>query len=527
MLKLPSLFCSRVAALALWAAGCLAGLLAGQPCAYAAEGHSQLWGAAGELWTPASRLPDFSLAGYRRGEEPFRLPAEQISVADFGARGDDQADDTAAFKRAIAAGRGKIIRVPPGRYLLSDILRISVSNLVLRGAGSEQTTLIFTKPGEQLDPRPARTDGGQPTTNWSWAGGLISIGGPPRRADVSVRVAAEAMRGQTRLRLEAPVFRVGDEIVLTLFDDAEKSLLDYLYRGQPGNISGLNNWRICQVFRVRAVEGDTLRLDRPLRFDVRLGWRPVVERFLPSVTDVAVEGFCFEFPPEPYQGHFREKGYNPVEITRSAAHCVLSDLLIRNADSGPYVGGTFCTLKNIRLQADAERLSTAGAYAGHHGISLYGNDCLCTDFAIETRFIHDLTVQSAVGCVFARGRAVDLCLDHHRWAPYENLFTDIEAGEGRRLFASSGGGMRGNHTAGGATFWNIRTRQAVAWPAALAVEGLNLVGVNVADAAQAVPKLPQPTELRGRWLEAIPPEQIHPANLYEAMHARRGQLIGQ
>jgi len=493
---------------------------AGSAAAPPGKTCSRLWGCCGELWTPKSRLPDFSMAGYRRGEEPFHMPAEQISVADFGARGDDRADDTAAFQKAIAAGAGKVILVPPGRYLLSDILRISVSNLVLRGAGPDKTTLIFTRPGDVLDPRPARTDGNQPTTGWSWAGGLISIGGPERRSDVAVAVAAEATRGDLSVQLESCPFRPGEEIVLWLFDDKEKSLLDYLYRGQPGNISGLNNWKVCQVFRVVAVEGRKVLLDRPLRFDVRLRWRPRAERFVPGVTDVAVIGFCFEFPAEQYQGHFREKGWNPVEITRTAAHCLLSDLLIRNADSGPYVSGTFCTLERICLQADPARVSSRG-YTGHHGISLYGNDCLCQDFSVETRFIHDLTVQSAIGCVFSHGRAVDLSMDHHRWAPYENLYTDIDAGAGRRLFASSGGGMRGHHTAGGATFWNIRTDRPVRWPAGLATEGVNIVGVNIADAAQAVPRLPEPTELRGRWLEVPRPERLHPPNLYQAMRARR------
>ncbi|MGZ8920969.1 MAG: hypothetical protein ACXW3L_08290, partial [Limisphaerales bacterium] len=32
--------------------------------------HSELWGAAGEKWDARSRLPDFSFAGYHRGEKP-------------------------------------------------------------------------------------------------------------------------------------------------------------------------------------------------------------------------------------------------------------------------------------------------------------------------------------------------------------------------------------------------------------------------------------------------------------------------
>ncbi|HID21263.1 MAG TPA: hypothetical protein EYP14_02545, partial [Planctomycetaceae bacterium] len=393
------------------------------------ESHSLLWGASGERWTPQSRLPDFSMAGYRRGEEPFRVPASKISVKSFGARGDGESDDTAAFQAAIRAGAGRVIFVPPGRYVLNSFLILSQSKTVLRGAGSSRTVLLFRTPGTVLDPRPARTDGGHPTSNWSWAGGLISIGGPKRRSDVAVRVAAEASRGDRELVLAKCPYRPGDEIVLILHDDERKSLLEYLYRGQPGNVSGLKRWRVRQVFRVRGTDGRRVRLDRPLRFDVRLKWRPVVERFTPSVTDVGVEGFRFEFPAAPYRGHFREVGYNPIEITATAAHCWLRDLVILNADSGPYVRGTFCTLLGIRLEADSSRLSAKG-YAGHHGISLYANDCLVTDFAIQTRFIHDLTVQSAVGCVFACGRGVDLCFDHHRWAPYENLFTDIDAGRG-------------------------------------------------------------------------------------------------
>lgn len=98
-----------------------------------AQSHSELWGEAGEKWTPDSRLPDFSFAGYRRGEEPYRIPEASVSVADFGARGDGESDDTSAFREAIAAGAGKRVLVPEGRYLLSDRLEIEASGTVLQG----------------------------------------------------------------------------------------------------------------------------------------------------------------------------------------------------------------------------------------------------------------------------------------------------------------------------------------------------------------------------------------------------------
>ncbi len=489
-----------------------AALAVGTAACFAQKQTSALWDVNGAHWTAAGRLPDFSCAGYRRGEEPFRIPKETLSVTAFGAKGDGSTDDTAAFKQALAAGAGKLVLIPPGRFFLNDVLEIKASSLVLRGAGSGQTTLLFRKPLEELRPKPAKTDGKQTTTGWSWGGGLIMIGGSEAKPRNAVRVAAPAPRGATSLTLERAAFKPGEEVVLLVQDDAAKSLLKYLYHGQCGKLSGLNNWRCRQVFRITAAAGNTVTLERPLRFEVRPEWQPELAAFLPGVTDVGLEGLNFEFPATRYGGHFREVGFNPVEIGPGAAHCWLRDLRIWNGDSGPYIRGTFCTLDGIRLGADPQRKSAQG-HTGHHGITSYGHDTLITNFVVETQFIHDLTVQSAMGCVFCAGRAENLCMDHHRWAPYENLFTDIDAGEGTRLFSSSGGGERGNHTAAGATFWNLRTRQPAAKPKSLGQDAIIIVGVNLREKKESLPA--------GMWFEAIPPERLQPPNLYDAMRKKK------
>jgi hypothetical protein len=474
---------------------------------------SALWGAAGEKWSPAGRLPDFSFAGYRRGEEPYRIPKQSVSVRDFGARGDGNTDDTAAFKRAIAAGAGKVVEIPAGTYLLGDVLEIRASNLLLRGAGPDKTILRFTKPLEVLRPSSAKTDGGKPTSSWSWGGGLIMIGDRARAGNESpVAVEAPVARGAMGLTAAKDRFKAGDEVILSIKDDAEKSLVKYLYRDRVVDISGLNGIECSQVFRVRSARGTRLELDRGLRFELRGNWRPVLRAWKPDIADVGVEALGFEFPEEPYQGHFLEVGYNPVVINSGAAHCWLKDLRIWNADSGPYVNGRFCTVENIRLGAGPGRASAQG-HTGHHGITLQGHDSLVTNFVIETQFIHDTTVQSAIGCVFCSGRAQNLNMDHHRWAPYENLFTDIDAGEGKRLFQSSGGGNRGIHTGAGATFWNIRTRAAVPYPKDFGPDQINLVGINMS--------VPEVLEPEGRWVELLPPGAMAPANLQAAMRAKR------
>src|SRR6478736_5941168 len=98
--------------------------------AMAANQTSDLWGTAGEKWTPESRLPDFSQAGYRRGEETYRIPTNTVSVKDLGAKGDGKTDDTEAFKKAIASGPDKLVLIPKGRFVLSDMLEITQSRIV-------------------------------------------------------------------------------------------------------------------------------------------------------------------------------------------------------------------------------------------------------------------------------------------------------------------------------------------------------------------------------------------------------------
>ena len=86
----------------------------------AAPVFSELWGEAGEKWSATSRLPDFSYAGYHRGEKPIPELPRATNVHDFGARGDGVTDDTRALQAAIDATTAGAVYLPPGRYLVSD-----------------------------------------------------------------------------------------------------------------------------------------------------------------------------------------------------------------------------------------------------------------------------------------------------------------------------------------------------------------------------------------------------------------------
>lgn len=73
-------------------------------------------------------------------------PKDALSVADFGARGDDDEDDSVAIVRALAALKpGQWLRFPPGRYLHDRRLPIRTRGVVLDGRGA---TLHATNPAD-------------------------------------------------------------------------------------------------------------------------------------------------------------------------------------------------------------------------------------------------------------------------------------------------------------------------------------------------------------------------------------------
>jgi len=60
------------------------------------------YGCAGELWNASRRLPaDWSFAGFENGDRPIPNVPIVGNVKDYGARGDNITDDTAAFVKAL------------------------------------------------------------------------------------------------------------------------------------------------------------------------------------------------------------------------------------------------------------------------------------------------------------------------------------------------------------------------------------------------------------------------------------------
>jgi hypothetical protein len=475
---------------------------------------SDLWGTNGERWSAGSRLPDFSYAGYHCGEAPLPDVAPGVSVKKFGAKGDGVTDDTRAFLDALAAVKSGAIEIPPGRYVITNILEIKRRGVVLRGAGTDKTFLFFPIPLQTIKPDWSVTTTGRKTSNYSWAGGFVWFKGDLGE-HVLANVIAEARRGENTLHLStAKNFHVGQRIEIFQKDNADNSLAAYLYSGDPGNVANLlGSTHVSLVCRITKIDGDRIHFDRPLQFAVRLQWHPQIRSFAPTVTESGVENLCFEFPNTPYAGHFTEVGYNAVAFS-GVADCWARNLRILNADSGIFPGGSFCTIQNIVLES-VRQPDAALHCTGHHGINIEGNDNFFTGFDYRTRFIHDISVDHcAAGNVIANGKGVDLCFDHHCRAPYENLFTDIDAGAGTRLWTCGGGEALGKHCAARGTFWNIHAAVPQKYPpAAFGPPSMNFIALQTERPSEKNPD--------GRWWEAIPPDQIVPQDIHAAQLARR------
>ncbi len=479
--------------------------------------YSGLWGHNGELWSPTGRLPDFSYAGYRRGEQPLPALDADVSVREFGASGDGETDDTAAFKKALDESHGKTILVPAGRYRITDFLYIRHSGTSLLGESPEKSVLFFPTPLHTIKPNMGATTTGQPTSNYSWSGGFIYVTGSPSR-HVLAEVTAPAERGQRSLAVSKPgAFTVGQNVRLSLRDSKRQSLATHLYAGDPGPITNLKSRaHVSFLCRITSVDtaGKRIEFDRPLRTDVRLEWIPRL--YIPSCTvdSVGIQNLCFEFPVTPYKGHFTELGYNAIAM-RGVHNCWVRNIRIHNADSGMFISGNNITLRQISLTSERP-LERQRKATGHHGITIGGQDNLLDDFQFETRFMHDITVTSgSAGNVAASGRGVDICFDHHCHAPHANLFTDIDLGKGSRMFQSGGGAALGRHSAAWETFWCIRAEQTQKWPDGWGPDMMNFVATQ--------PHQKSMIDSNGRWFEAIQPERLHPRNLYEAQLQRRLQ----
>ena len=400
------------------------------------------------LLTLPQDLPDFSRAGYQAGEKPVPKIKKGTDVRDFGAVGDGKTDATKSIQKAIDAGG--VVLLPEGRWLLERPLKISKNGTVLKGAGSGKTILVCPY---------SLADMYGENRNWAWSGAMVSMAGGGKTEALGT-ITQTIRAGSSLLNVEGTLpVQKGEWLLLSWFNDKGKdTLLDHLYGGvipqkkMGKELQDSTSARVREWIQVISVEEGSIQIAQPLRIDIRPEWKVTMSR-APHLKEVGIEGVTFEFPPSPWLGHLKQRGYNGISLG-NVINGWVRDIHLINSDSGIFVNsGRYVTVSDILIQG--KKL--------HHAISAsWSADCLFTRWRIEADHVHGTTISwAAHGNVFSHGYGKSLAMDSHRAASFQNLHTAIVIEQGKKYrnpFASGGKYSRGPHAAKQNVYWNIELR---------------------------------------------------------------------
>jgi Pectate lyase superfamily protein len=225
--------------------------------------------------------------------------------------------------------------------------------------------------------------------------------------------------------------------------------------------------------------------------------------------DVGMEDLTFQFPDIPYAGHFKERGSNGINFSKVHDGWARRLRLV-NADSGIFVTQSRnVTLREIEFDACKDRsvLNQKGM-AGHHALDFVASTfCLADEIQFKVKFFHELGIEhGANGNVYSRCTGPDLVFDHHEPDVYGNLWTDIDAGQGIRIWLNNCRGSTMNEV-----YWNIRAAKNIPYPDSKLkniVIGMTGIGTESRNPA-------------GPWVEVISPADLKPKNIFQAELEKR------
>jgi hypothetical protein len=418
-------------------------------------------------------LPDFSYAGYRWGADLPESPrGRELAVVDFGAVPDDGLDDTAAIREALDAAHrvdgSVVVRLPPGRLIVRDILWIRRSDLTLVGAGAGRTRLAVPVPLAEME-QPAVIErrqayyeeadlrqSGELYSPYSWTGGVVWTQGPGVPPTEIAGLTGGARGSHVLVGRNVPDLAPGT-VVQVRWCNAQcnrAGFLDHVFDRQAVRVGRRTRDNsegpiVTQEVTVSKVQPGRIEIVEELMHDIRPSW-DVRLATMNYLTNVAIEGMTVEFPDTSYAGHLLEDGYNAFYLT-DLLHSWVRDVEVVNADSGIIAQGC----KNLTLQGI--RVTGRG---GHKTISIAGSIyVLVHDFELDAPSVHNPTFGTGARLsVYADGSLDEARLDQHQGLNHQNLFDDlrIEMRDIGRVF-DHGGARHWRPTAGAFnTFWNIR-----------------------------------------------------------------------
>jgi hypothetical protein len=518
--------------LAAWSARALALGFALAVVAPAGAQTSSLWGTHGELWSASGRLPDFSWAGYHAAAMPMpNLPV----VATLSATNKPNLtnDISGALQNLInTAPTPGAILIPAGRWYIYNRVYLNRSGLVLRGEAG----------AELYEPRSlSEADGVDPLTTQKYSNGpgfIVASGGQPSTQVATI--TTNAAKGATQLTLSSGSgLGAGDWVEITQTDPGDKSLARHLH-GEL-NEMGVTSYTESSIYpqsfqwlvQVQSLTGNILTTAMPLPLPVKTNWTPKVKKlnYAGCLTEVGVENLTIRAKGVMKNSHLHEAGWNGIQFA-GVINGWIKNVTFIDTDSGTLINSkaSYCTISGVTTKGDFRTAANhPGGEIGHHAIWCTGGASfnLVQDFDIQVPFHHDLSCEGlAHHNVYSKGKGARLNFDQHRNAPWANLYTDLDVGDGSRLWTSSGSVGRGPHTARELTVWGIR-KSANSFPA-VPNSDVDTAGTGSAPGwaylnVIGLAGLTSPAAGRtDQWVELGGATLVNPTNLYYAQLQARG-----
>ena len=390
-------------------------------------------------------MGDWRRVGYRRGEQLPQRPGPTVEARRLGISPDDPTDVSDRLQAALdelGESGGGVLQLDAGPHVLERPLFVHHSNVVLRGAGKDATTLFF--------PRPL-AESVHPGTFWSWTGGQVFFTSRERLAastahgwerdegwlaGETLATVAPAARGTEVLDLDdTSALTPGDMVLLEVADgpDANHRML----REMGGDVEGALEYPwdttllagavwtwpvvISEVLSPRLV-----RLQQPLRITLHPETTARIRELGPTVHDSGVESLTIENGLRVQTTHNEHPGSNGV-CFQAVHDCWATDVHVLNADVAfSMTSAKSCTLHGV---------SAGGRSLHHFTISrTQSHDNLVEDFVLEDftvaavagSYLHGINVEVlSSGNVWRRGTMHTGTFDSHRGLPFENLRTNI------------------------------------------------------------------------------------------------------
>ncbi|QJB70261.1 hypothetical protein [Parasphingorhabdus halotolerans] len=406
-------------------------------------------------------LPDFSYAGYGFGlAELPRAGGSIINVTDYGVIADDGLDDSKAILRALAAANavaGKVtLRFPKGRVQVTEVLRITRSDIVLEGFGDGKggTELYFPRPLKIIDQSSdldelrdylVRENKFQKEpennidylfTEYSWSGGFIFVGPEGTRPvsydgskDKRDPVLANGVSGKQFGRSftvdSTANLKTDDVIQLQWFSgDGENSAIIKSLYGDTDLPIGSHHWTfpnrpvVGQSTRITGIKGKTITIGDPLLHDIRSDQPAAVAKW-EHLTNVGIQNMRLEFPANPWFGHHLEQGYNGIYMT-GVFDGWIRNLTVHDSDSA--------ILTDNAANLTIADITTTGDHRAHYSVHVGSvHNVLVKDLRVENPVVHPVSVNTrSTRSVYQRATVLrEAILDQHSGSNHQNLFDQI------------------------------------------------------------------------------------------------------